>query len=516
MRMRWLAPALALVAAAAFARDEASTKKWRDDLAFFRAEMPKIHKSLFHAMTPDEFERMVASVSARVPWLEDHEIAVEIGRIVARVGDGHTHINFAQPSLGFRMLPIRLHQFSDGMFIRQSIDPSLVGAKVVRIGELDIEEAMKRMADVAPHDNEWMRRSIVALQLAVPEILHATRISLSRDRVKLRIEQNGRTRDLELTPLAMTNLPDAAANVPLYRRNADQNFWFEYLPEAKVLYVKYNAVNWSRDENGWSNPGRFFDRVFAAVDANPVEKLVIDVRNNGGGNNTLNLPIIHGLIKRDRLKVFTIIGRETFSAAQNFVNLMEKHTATMFAGEPTGGRPNHYGDPAPVRLPNSGLEIRVSTLWWQDAHPADDRAATLPHLFVEMSSADYFAGRDPVLDAVIRYRPLAELVREALPNATDVYRRFKADPTHRHLSTEAEINALGYALLREDRVDDALLVLSLNAESYPQSANAHDSLAEVLLKKGRRAEALQHLEKALQLEPRNPYRKEQLERARGG
>jgi Peptidase family S41 len=395
MRSRWRFVLLILIAPALFARDDAANQKWRDDLAFFRAEMPRVHKNLFHTMPREEFERMINALAARVPWLEDHEIAVELGRIVAGIGDGHTHLNFGHPSLGFRMLPVRFYQFSDGMFIRNAADRSLVGAKVVRIGTFSIEQAVKRMAEVSPRDNDSGLRAIVALQLGVPEILHALRIAPSKDRVTLRIEKDGRQRDVELTPVSMQ---EARGLV----QRPEKNFSFEYLRDSKVLYVQYNSVSPQRTETGATSPAQFFDEVFAYADAHPVEKLVIDLRRNGGGNNTLNLPIIHGLIRRERLKVFALIGRETFSAAQNFVNLLETHTRAVFAGEPTGGRPNHFGDPRPVRLPNSGLEIRASTLWWQDVHPADARPATLPHIAVELSSADFFAGRDPVLDAVIR------------------------------------------------------------------------------------------------------------------
>lgn len=79
------------------------------------------------------------------------------------------------------------------------------------------------------------------------------------------------------------------------------------------------------------------------AEANPVDKFILDMRLNSGGNNFFNLPIIHGFIRSDKInqrgRLFTIIGRQTFSAAQNCVNLMEKHTRTLFVREPTGPGP---------------------------------------------------------------------------------------------------------------------------------------------------------------------------------
>ena len=55
-------------------------------------------------------------------------------------------------------------------------------------------------------------------------------------------------------------------------------------------------------------------------------------------------------------KLFTIIGRQTFSAAMNCVNRMKLNTDTLFVGEPTGSSPNMYGDNAPVVLPQQQID----------------------------------------------------------------------------------------------------------------------------------------------------------------
>lgn len=38
--------------------------------------------------------------------------------------------------------------------------------------------------------------------------------------------------------------------------------------------------------------------------------------------------------------LFVIIGRNTFSAAQNSATLLDRHTHAVFVGEPTGSRPS--------------------------------------------------------------------------------------------------------------------------------------------------------------------------------
>lgn len=54
------------------------------------------------------------------------------------------------------------------------------------------------------------------------------------------------------------------------------------------------------------------------------------------------------------------------------------NTYGLFAGEPTGETANMWGDPADLKLPNSGMLIQASTLRWQMEDPRDDRQFRAP------------------------------------------------------------------------------------------------------------------------------------------
>jgi tetratricopeptide (TPR) repeat protein len=223
-----------------------------------------------------------------------------------------------------------------------------------------------------------------------------------------------------------------------------------------------------------------------------------------------------------RGRLFVITGRRTFSAAQNFVNELEKYTNAIFVGEPTAGRPNHYGDNRAIALPNSKIGARVSTLNWQDMDPRDNRAWTAPGIAAVISSADYRAGRDPAMQAVIDYAPGTsfEDLRNAAETAKDLsgfiakYRAFKSDPRHRFVETEAAMNRFAYNLLGQKRAADALEIFKLNAESYPNSANVYDSLGDGYQAVGNKEEAIKSYEKALAIDPAYPSSLEQLRKLR--
>src|SRR5213596_341677 len=112
--------------------DEA--RQWREDVHFAASEMEKMHKNLFHSVTREQFAAMVSALDAKIPTLARHQIIVEMAKIAAAVGDGHTNLAPTRdPKIGFRTLPIALYFFEDGLFIRAThrSQANLLGAKIV-------------------------------------------------------------------------------------------------------------------------------------------------------------------------------------------------------------------------------------------------------------------------------------------------------------------------------------------------------------------------------------------------
>ena len=138
--------------------------------------------------------------------------------------------------------------------------------------------------------------------------------------------------------------------------------------------------------------------------ADDVERVVIDLRHNSGGDNTTLAPL--ELALRDPAidrpgKLYAIIGRVTFSAAANFATDLEGATSVTFAGEDMGGSPNLFGDTRPVTLPDSGQILRMAARYWERSTPDDMRITIEPEIRAELTADDYFAGRDPVLEAIV-------------------------------------------------------------------------------------------------------------------
>ncbi|MEO8042916.1 MAG: tetratricopeptide repeat protein [Acidobacteriota bacterium] len=506
--------------------------QWQADVRFLGDELPRRHKNAYHRMKREDFEAAVNQLYKAVPTMTDDEIAVALMKLVAMVHDGHTSLDPRQFVRG-GIYPIRLYRFSDGMYVRAAAPAyaDLVGAKVLRIGGIGIDQAMAAVAPVVAADNEMGVMEMAPMMFSLPEIVSGLKITSDKQKLDITVSKDGKERVVSVRPEGSieniithsTNWIDAAAktDVPLYMTHPGDWFWFEYLKDKQIVYVNQDAVQNKPD----MTLGDFYKRVFDFIEANPVDKLVIDLRNNGGGNNTLNAPIIINLIRSKidkRGHLFVITGRQTFSAAQNFVNQIEKWTEPIFIGEPTSDHVNLYGDNRPFPLPNSGLVVRASTLWWQDLDPRDDRKWTAPEIAADLSFDDYRLGRDPMFQAVLDYKPgttISELIqdaeaRESLGDFPERYRKIKADPRSRYVGSEARMNQLGYNLLAKKRTAEAVEIFRLNTEFYPSSANVHDSLGDGLTAAGRPDEAIKSYEKALSIDPNYPSSIEALKRLR--
>jgi hypothetical protein len=177
-------------------------------------------------------------------------------------------------------------------------------------------------------------------------------------------------------------------------------YWTRDLPEARALYLNFNAVA----QMDSLNLATFSQRLAAQLRSPSYRNLIVDVRLNGGGNTFLLPPLIQAIasfaVADTARRIYVITSRHTFSAAQNFVGKLEWLLNPIFVGEPTGSAPNFTGEGTATVLPYSGLMVNISNRMHMNSDWEDKRPWIAPHLAAPLSSADFFAGRDPALQAI--------------------------------------------------------------------------------------------------------------------
>lgn len=375
-------------------------EKWRQDLQHLAKELPRKHKNAFHTVSREAFDRAILELDGAIPTLKQAEIIVRIQQILALVGDGHTFLTDFPARTRF---PVSLFWFGNELRVLRTstLYSRALGARVVRIGDVNVTDADARVKRLISTDNEYYTRYVSALFMAAPEVLFALKILPGLERGSWTFEDTaGKQFSLDLRPVSPDDRAEwllAAKEAPLYRQRGGERFWFSPLPDAQTLYVNLRGYPETDDIK------RIADELLKQVDATKPKRLVLDVRQNEGGDLKKGRYLLAGLKKRNlfttRGSVYVIIGRATASAAMANAIDFRNELSAILVGEPTGGKPNSYSENEFFFLPNSRLKISYSTKYhkFQEA----DTPAVMPDKLIEPTWESYQAGRDPALEWII-------------------------------------------------------------------------------------------------------------------
>jgi len=521
------------------AQKKISAAQWQADLVYLQKKIHKEYPKLFYKVTAKQFDSAVTVIKKKIPRLRENEIRTEFIRLIAMFKIGHTGVRFKigdneedlRPM--FHFYPFTIYHFSDGLFIKSihAKYKEALGGKLVKIGNSSTADILKNIYPAIPAENDQYFKNNLQYYLRLPELLQALKISESSDAVTLIYSKYGIEKMIKIKaencpedfwsdePYLKEGWVDAYDNFSkpgsvLWMKEPSRIRYFEYLKETKTLYVRHSAVVDDKDETIKD----FFEKVFRFADSNEVEKFLLDIRLNPGGNNYHNKPVITGIIQSKKINryghLFVITGKATFSAAQNLANELEKYTEAIFVGEPTAENVNFWGDVKTEILPNSKLNIVLSWLWWQNMDPRDKRLWTAPCLAAEMGFDNYQSGYDSALNIILNFKEekrIDEKLREMVSagkfeEALSVVKTYMDEPLHRYCRGEQEekINDIAYSLLMRDKMNEASAFFSLNVQLFPNSANAYDSYAESLWKLGKKEEAINNYKIAISKDPNGP------------
>jgi len=433
-RRRWLRPlgalpllvALGLVAlAAVLAVDsrvilwwgmplQPTTEQWLADLAFLENELPRRAPWLFDRIAPDTFHGEAQRLRAEIPALDDNGVRAGFTKLIALPRDAHSFPNVFSPRLGWHSYPLKIYGFDDGWYVIDSAreHPGLKGLRLVAIGGRPVAEVYETLRDYLAAESEYGWRDRFCNAALVAEWLAAAGIAGKTDACEFLFEgAEGERRTVRLRPVHFVPAfywsslgvveNDAPPTVGNDRKD---NYVFELDEATGTLLFRFHKVLPQPDGETIEE---FTRRLLDFARSHEFERLVIDLRVNDGGDGSLAPALVEALAGEERInrpgRLFAIIGRKTFSAAVMFAELLRDNTGAILVGEPTGQGPVFHSNPAVFRLPESGMEFLVSQRLTA-AGPFPQRIDSLqPDVRTGYTYADYAAGRDPAMQAILSY-----------------------------------------------------------------------------------------------------------------
>lgn len=381
---------------------------WITSLERLRSELPRLHADAFHSTTPEAFHGELDRLVAAVPDTDDLTLSLDLCALVASVGDAHTAL---VPSFLGAMdrLPLWVHWFADGLAITHapSDRPELLGARLLAIADVPIDELLQRVAPLIAHETRGWLLSKSPDWLLRPRVLAWAGVALPAEPgapLALTVDGADGPRRVLLAARAPEDQPDLATpERPELQRDCfpEHAFWSERLPERDALYLRYRRC---RDLLGFR---RFAADLLDQLERDPPGRLVLDLRGNTGGSSVqwdwFLLPRLVDGPFDDPERLALLVDRRTYSSGAGNAFSTAERTRARTLGEPTGGALNSYGEVRLLELPGTRLVVSFSTAFHRrvpDAPP--DQPALTPEVPAAPSLSDWLAGRDPVLEAALR------------------------------------------------------------------------------------------------------------------
>ncbi len=342
--------------------------QWRADIDFMQQALERRHINLYHTVNAVFFKRELTRIKQQLTSLTETSLAIELMRLIQQVGDGHTQ--FAYWGTKYHRYPLELRLFDKDLRVtgitRQH--KQLLGAKLVAIEGMAIEQLHKVAAPILQGvENIYSAQQRFTETIIIAEILHGLKISQSLQQARFTFElSNGDEFSIQLKSFynQQFNNPD----VDFIKKPTPTNFTHNKISiEGLDVHLSFdNQIAYLDFHHYPDSPAMqdFSQDLIELLRAKNTKEVIIDLRNNGGGDFFVGLQLAWALIMVDNLNwrdgLYVLTSRKTFSAAMsNAVQYRQLLNATL-VGEPTGANPVGYQDAGNFKLPNSGWNVMYS------------------------------------------------------------------------------------------------------------------------------------------------------------
>ncbi|MFC3095716.1 hypothetical protein DRW07_07625 [Alteromonas sediminis] len=385
-------------------------ERWSADINYMVERMISVHPDIYHTVSEVDFETAKQQLLDDIGGLDAHQRLVrilEVFALPASQRDGHMALSYYAGTDSL-ILPLKFHQFDDGIYLIDATteNEEFIGSKLLAIEGLSLVDVNELLDPLLPRDNAQSLESARSIAYLNPSILNGLGITNSPTETTFVVERrNGQISDMRVLATSPTNFPLSEVPSNKLPKNALVNYlkpgndlWVEFYPQWNTIHVKLNAITDSSGNIALDDIAR---EVQELLIESPSAKIVIDLRQNSGGNNQLVEQLIEFVKSpviniQGRLHVFT--DRQTFSAAGNLVAELDYKTNAMFWGVPPGGSGSQFGDVNEFTMPNSGMIFYVPTKFWQFGDPSRQTLSQPMDHWVDQTIEGYLSNLDTLMD----------------------------------------------------------------------------------------------------------------------
>lgn len=383
--------------------NEERNRLWSEDIAYFAEEFPKRHKNPFSVITEEAFEEKIAEITKSIDKRTNIELFVDINKIIASIGDAHSSIYYWD---GYSY-PLQYWIFDGKVYIVNADIKyeDMVFSQILKINGVDINEVVGQLTSLISHENESWVLAKLPDYLQSPVYMFGLGIVPDEESAVFTVEKDNEITDFTVHTIQYGKGADfviKTASNPLIG-SFDKYYQYTYLPDSNTIYFEYNVCA-DMDTQRFSS---FNQQMFNEIKAENIDKIIVDLRSNRGGNSEVLNPFTQELesyvSENSDIKIYILIGRNTSSSGMFAIyRIKEAAPNAVSIGEPTGGAMDCYGEVLSFNLPNTQKSIMYSTKYFEFTKyftykNAGDKTF-LPDIFIEPSMENYINNTDTVLN----------------------------------------------------------------------------------------------------------------------
>lgn len=392
----------------------------------------EVHPDMFHVCNHDEFFRAVNQAKKSMPdSVTPLQLYRYVAPIIAMIGDGHTSLNFPFNSVftkGIKRMPVFVDVLPDKSIICTSSFDSIIthGARIISINDVSADSIVNSMMPFVSGERPHYK---IALINHLFSGLHHMLYSEDKYEVKYQPKDSDKVLSHTFQSITFDEIKERCPSAIEETKAEDYSYSIDILNNIAIMdFQRFSDV--SRME-------QFADSMFKELAQKNISSLIIDIRNNSGGNSQVGdvilryispkpfiqtdrvlvreTPLTSNLLGKDSSShsfifqeidttqfiqprtpeeghydgdVYLLISNKTFSSASSFAWAFKECGIGETIGEETGGMNIHFGDIVKYSLPISNLSANIShKRFWQLRAVENDIHGTIPNIAVAADQA---------------------------------------------------------------------------------------------------------------------------------
>jgi len=374
--------------------------KWREDFAYIVSQIEEFHPRAFHNITKEDLQNELETLVVETYELTDYDVAFELNRIIAMLGDGHTYVSYKY-IYSEDWYPVLFVIIDGKAYIRDAYKEydDVLYKEVIEFNGHDASDVISKLSEYISGENEYIVESYVESRLSNPMILRYLDIVSEKGKLELTINDDDKIsrRSVEKVPYSEVYTYFDEKRF-IGNRSGVNNYSYEYFPDADTMMFYYN-VCFEDDELPMET---FNDEFWDQVRDKKVDKIIVNLSGNAGGYPEVINPFFKKLYKSDfnkKEKLFVLIGNRNYSAGTMAASRFKTTTEAILIGEPTGGTPVMCFDTVECITPNKGIELYVATDTFV-AHYDVSHNTIMPDVYIQKTIEDYRNNINPFLEYV--------------------------------------------------------------------------------------------------------------------